>query len=244
MVMAVFFRPAQVTEALLVVAGSSRAAGLYMMLALMALLAPLWYLAARSARRNRERWEGRGQAFDEGAGKKRGGRRRIVGHFHGREAALFDSGGGRFGPLHFNAQLACSSPLSFRIDPRANIEIGRAKNSFAVGEADLDREYEFASDVPDRFHAWFQMPANKQKLVAVVHHDTSRCRLEMNKDRLTWGIRGGLDREEDFSPAPVAGAESQSARMRQAARRGLERDRTREILAILHQLAGALESGA
>lgn len=243
--MAVILWPAHPTLHLLMVAGSSGAAGLYMMLVLMIVLAPLWYLTIRSGGRNRETWRGRGQAFDEGAGRRQGGRRggQIVGHFHGREAALFDSGGGRFGPLYFNAQLACSSPLSFKIDPRAKIEIRKAKNSFAAGEADLDRECDFTSDVPDRFNAWFQKPENKQKLVAMLRRDTSRCRLEMKKDRLTWGIRGGLDSEDDLPSAQMAGAESQSRQMTEAKHGDQERDRTREILEVLRQLAEALERG-
>jgi hypothetical protein len=247
MVMAVIFSPARVTLSLLVVAGSSGGAGLCMMLVLMLELAPLWYLAIRSGRRNRERWVRRGQDFGGGAGTKRGGHKggQIVSHFHGREAALFNSGGGRFGPLYFNAQLACSSPHSFKIDPRAKIEIGKAKNSFEASDAGLDREYAFDSHAPDHFKAWFQKPGNKQKLVAMLGHDPSRCRLEMKKDQLTWGIRGGLDKEkeEDRPSAQLASAGSRFVQMDEAKRGNLECDRTPEVPKILHQIAGALESG-
>ncbi|GEM_PF-5266520 len=165
MSMAIVFWPSRVTLSLILVAGSSGPAGLYLMLGLVLVSAPFWYLAIRSGRRERQRWVRRGQAFDEGSGTMRRGH--IAGHFRGREVALFYTGGGRRRPRCFNAQLACSSPLSFEIDPHATIVIGKARNSFETGDADLDRDFAFVSDAPERFEAWFQKPENNQKLVVV-----------------------------------------------------------------------------
>jgi hypothetical protein len=224
-------------------AGSSNKAGLLFVVAMVLLLVLLVFFGIRQSRAERKRWLLRGQVFDGGAGAMRHGR--VVGRFRGREAALFSSGGGKHGPSYFNAQLACSSPLRFEIYPHATITIGKPKNAFESGDAALNREFGFTSDDSGRFLAWFQRPENKQQVVAMLHRGSQRCRLELTKGQLVWGIRGGLANEADLPPAQTDSPLGRFVPVRAdpSTAEELERTEVREILESLTQLASALESG-
>lgn len=224
------------------VAGSSNKAGLLFVVAMVLLLVLLVTFGIRQSRAERKRWLLRGQIFDEGSGAMRRGR--VVGHFQGREAALFSSGGGKHGPAYFNAQIVCSSPLRFGIYPHATITIGKPKNTFESGDAALDREFGFTSDDPGRFLGWFQQPENNKQVVAMLHRDSHRCRLELTKGQLVWGVRGGLTNEADLLPAQTDTAQGRFVPVRADSSAAEESERTqiREILEKLNQLASVLEN--
>ncbi len=224
------------------VASSSNKAGLLFVVAMVLLLVLLVFFGIRQSRAERKRWLLRGQVFDEGSGAMRHGR--VAGHFHRREAAIFSSGGGKHGPAYFNAQLACSSPLRFEIYPHATITIGKPKNAFESGDAALDREFGFTSDDSGRFLAWFQQPENNKQVVAMLHRDSHRCRLELTKGQLVWGIRGGIANEADLPPAQADSPRGRfvPARADPSTAEELERTEVREILESLTQLANALDS--
>jgi len=64
----------------------------------------------------------------------------------------------------------------------------------------------------------------------------------MKTGRLTWGIRGGLETEQDLLSAQTASAQSRFIQTDKAKLGDLERDRTRDLLENLNQLVAALES--
>lgn len=242
MFMAIISWPMRGALSLLLVAGSSGRAGFYMMLGLMVLLVPFWYLAISNTRRARRRWIRRGEVFDEGLGTVRQGQ--LVGHFRGREVALFDTGGGRYHPMHsMNARVACASPLGFEVYPRATVEVGKPQNSFDVGVPDLDHDFGFVSNTPDRFKAWFEKPENRQLLVAMLRRGSHRSRLELKTGLLTWGISEEAQIELDLLSTQTASSQSRFIQTDETKRGDLERDQAREILEALSQLAAALERG-
>ncbi len=216
-------------------------AGLYMMLILTVLLSPLWFAAIRSIRPKRKRWAGFRAVLDAGAGTMRRGR--ITGHFRGREVALFSSRLGEH-KYYFNIRVACSSPLHFEIWPRALIEIGKPKNSFEIGDADLDRSFHFTSDDPVRLKAWFLTPENNRDVIALLRQGQRRCGLQQEDGSLTWQIQNDLSNDLTLDPVGAPQQGPQTRRLPAISREKAneqERERIREVLEILTQLASRIE---
>ncbi len=225
-------------------AGASNTAGLYVVLAAIVVVVLFVFFGIRQHRAYRKRLLLRGQVLDGGSGAIRHGR--LFGRFGGREAELFNSGGGKRGPVYFKAQLACSSPLKFGIFPRATVSLGRPKNAFESGDAALDKEFGFISEDAGRFMAWFQRPENKQQIAGMLHHDSHRCEIALSKGQLVWGVRGGLASERNLPPAETAGEQGRytSLRADSSTSEDWERAQVRQILENLRQLAIALENAA
>jgi hypothetical protein len=118
------------------------------------------------------------------------------------------------------------------------------RHAFESGDAALDREFGFSSDDSGRFLAWFQQPENNKQVVAMLHRDSDRCRLELTKGQLVWGIRGGIANEADLPPAQTDTAQGRFVPVRadSSAAEESERSQIREILEKLNQLASALEN--
>jgi hypothetical protein len=157
-------------------------------LALAAMVALLILASVYSARKGRQRWALLGSVFDAGAEATR--TRKATGHFHGRETVLFSDGGRRL--FFFHAQIACSSRLIFKVDPRGGIEIGKARNSFEIGDPKLDQGFNFTCNDADRFRSWFFKPENNRTLMPLLEQGARRCRLEADGMRLAWRIQGTL----------------------------------------------------
>lgn len=126
------------------------------------------YLGERGQRNRLARLGG---ALDEGTAKLRVGlftRRRVEGQFRGRTARLRLQAGIRGQPGCVVVELACSSAFRFAFWKAARIRVGKARDGFLINDAELDREFSFISDDPDRARTWFLSPDIKGKVVALL----------------------------------------------------------------------------
>ena len=147
------------------------------------------YLGERGRRNRLARL---GAALDEGTARLRTGlftRRRLEGQFRGRAASLRMRPGIRGQPGCIVAQLACSSAFRFTFWKAARIRVGAARNGFLVNDADLDREFTFVSDDPDRARTWFLTPDIKGKVVTLLR-GTYGWSLAWNKGFLSCEMYG------------------------------------------------------
>jgi hypothetical protein len=198
------------------------------------------YLAERAQRRTLARLGG---ALDEGTARNLGGlftRRRAEGNFRGRAARLMIESAGKGRPASVVAQLACSSTFRFRFyRSTARIRIGTARNRFQVDDAQIDREFIFVSQDPDRARNWLLKPENKEKVLAILRRGRGSS-LILKQGFLTWRISRFFNalsyREFDSG---------HHFKMKDASKIAeLERTAAREALDGLTQLVTSLEKGA
>jgi hypothetical protein len=200
----------------------------------------LIYLAERAQRRRLARLGG---ALDEGTARLRVGlftRRRVEGRFRGRAAKLMIESRGKGRPACVIAQLACSSTFRFRFyRTTATIRIGTARNSFQVNDAQIDREFIFVSQDPDRARNWLLKPENKEKVLAMLRRGRGSS-LVLKQGFLTWNISNFFNaisyREFDSG---------HRFKMKDASKiADVERTAVREALDSLTQLVASLEKSA
>lgn len=230
--------------------GPSKGPGLLIAIAILVMMDLGVYLAERARRRRLARL---GEALDEGTARNLGAlftRRRVEGQFRGRAARLMIQSAGKGQPSNVVAQLACSSKFRFSFWKAARFRIGAARNSFQINDAELDREFSFVSEDPDRARTWFLTADIKSKLVAMLRLAYGSC-LEWKNGFLICTMRGYYTAQEDealrraVQSAPTDmhfgqfipnSAISTSAHP--------EVDRMRRVLDSLSQLAASLERGA
>jgi len=230
--------------------GPSKGPGLLIAIAILVVMDLSVYLAERAHRRRLVRL---GEALDEGTARLRVGLftgRRVEGHFRGRAAKLMIESAGKGRPSSVIAQLACSSKFHFSFWKAARIRIGTARNSFQVNDSELDREFSFVSEDPDRARTWFLTADIKGQVVAILRLYYCSC-LEWKKGFLFCTMRGYFAGQEGEALRRAVESAPTGAHFGQfipnsaiSTSAHLEVDRMRRVLDSLSQLAASLEKGA
>ncbi len=148
--------------------GPSKGPGLLIAIVMLIVIDVALYLGERGRRSQLARL---GLVLDPGTARLRVGlfnRRRVEGQFRSRAARLRLVPGIRGQPGCIVVQLACTSAFRFTFWKAAQIRVGKASNSFLVNDAELDREFSFVSDDPDRARTWFLTSDIKGKVVLLL----------------------------------------------------------------------------
>jgi hypothetical protein len=220
----------------------SKAPGLLIAIALMALFDLGVYWSERSRRKQLARL---GEAFDGAVAKTAGGlfsKRRVEGTFCGRPVRLMLNPGGRAQPGYPIACVTCSSRMDFEFFTSAAVQIGRSKHAFQLGDPEVDRKFTFISQDSGGVRTWLLQPENMKNVIAMLR---LRSSLELKSGFLTWKIWGFWRAVEDteLSSATDRGSLHDGKVVKPRASQGadLEREGMRQALKNLSQLAASLE---
>jgi MYXO-CTERM domain-containing protein len=169
--------------------GPSAQPGLVISIALLALFAIAIFWSVRSRRR---RLRCIADVLDGDAVKFKGGvfgRRRALGRFHGREAALMLIPGAHQ-PGYLVARLACACTASFHFWRPASMQLGRPKDRFETGNMALDRDFRFRGPDAQRVRRWLLQPDNAARVAAMLRRGLRGTTLDLTQDGLSWAIQG------------------------------------------------------
>jgi len=147
------------------------------------------------------------------------------------------------------AQLACSSTFRFKFWKAARIRVGKARNSFQVNDAELDREFSFVSEDRDRARTWFLTPDINGKVVAMLRRGLGGTSLEWKKGFLACDICGfdivreGQDLRRALESVPTDGHFGHRIPRSAISENAQEQNAIRGVLDSLTQLAASLDKG-